>query len=155
MVESSVRNIVKKCSKSRSITTHSHKARPLLLQFRAHKLPEILKDLKVNGCVQSSDANAFLWQMLVEKVYLKLLLDMHNPTTEAPLDCRRLQAVELNAIRYAAGFVVRKLLHSKETNPNEFVYCLKKMLTDDSDILVDCDGSIILWRSIQRFGLIR
>ena len=24
---------------------------------------------------------------------------------------------------------------------DEFVYCLKKMLTDDSDILADCDGN--------------
>lgn len=71
---------------------------------------------------------------------------MHDPGTESQTDPRYLQDIELNAIRYAAGFVIRKIMNSKKHKKmegyDEFVYCLKRMVTDYSDVSADCDGNV-------------
>lgn len=54
--------------------------------------------------------------------------------------------IELNGIRYAAGFVVRKLKkkYQKLKRHGDYVDCLTRMITDESDITQDCDGSTTL-----------
>lgn len=55
---------------------HSHKARPVLLHFKTYKLTEGIKESMTSG------ANPFIWHLIVEKIYLKLLLAMHKAPGE-------------------------------------------------------------------------
>lgn len=146
-IEKAIRKIVQKNRRCRSVEVHSHKARPVLSEFRTFKLPEILEEIK--ECT-SSGANPFIWQLCVEKIYLKLLLSMHQspPEESEPRHC--LGDIELNGIRYAAGFIVRKLKkkYQKLKGHGNFVDCLTRMITDDSDIVADCEGSTV---SLQEY----
>ena len=154
-IEASITAIVQKC---RSIEIHSHKARPALVQFRAHKLPTILNDLK--GHVLCG-ANPFIWQLIIVKLYLKLLLNIHKSHKEySSPEPRHLQGIELNGIRYASGFVANKK-YKKLKGHDDFVDCLKRMTTDESDTMADYGGTtsslqgyIKTWLSItDRSGL--
>jgi hypothetical protein len=89
------------------VEIHSHKAGPILFKFKAFELPNILEGIK--ECTVSG-ANPFIWQLAVEKIYLELLLTMHKaPAVESAVPPRQLGDFELNGIRHAGGFVVRKL----------------------------------------------
>ena len=133
MIENSIWKIVQRNKKCRSVETHCHKARPLLSEFRAYKFPKILKDMKINPT--SSMANPFIWQLLIEKVYLKLLLNMHQGQDESTTEHRQLGKIELNAIRYAAGFVVHKAMQTKFTvyrhRPHPKKFYLKKIQSSE------------------------
>ena len=85
-----------------------------------------------------------LWQCIVDKLF-KELLDKTFSTQSQTMPTRDVVTdLEKNAIRYAARFVVRKLLHKysdKESGKaHEYVDCLESMKDDEED---DMHGHII------------
>ena len=111
-IELAVQEAMDTAKKCRSIAVMARKVKPKVHQFRAFSLAKMLGQLKKSQ--PSFPDNPFLWQILVDKCYMAVLSSI-DTTNEVAAPPRRLQAVEL---RYAAGFVVRKL---RENMPNNVV----------------------------------
>lgn len=132
-VEKAVQEIFEKAKRCRSIAILGRRVKPKLHQFRAFSLPELLQQMKTNS--PSFPDNPFVWQLIIDKCY-QALLDAQFSISKAAAPPRRLQAVELNAIRYVAGFVVRKLIkkYAKDRGGETFRDCLRTMIYDESDL---------------------
>ena len=135
-IELAVQEAMDTAKKCRSIAVMARKVKPKLHRFRAFSLAKMLGQLKKSQ--PSFPDNPFLWQILIDKCYMAVLSSI-DTTTEVAAPPRRLRAVELNAIRYAAGFVVRKLRkkYAKQRGGEQFSDTLKRMVSDESDLQVD------------------
>ena len=74
----------------------------------------------------------------MDKSYLSLLSSVQQSVAETATTARSLTLVEMNAIRYASGLVVRKLskIYKKDLTPvgSKFADCLHGMICDDSEL---------------------
>ena len=135
-IEKAVDDIVGSCKNCRSMIILGQKVKPKLHQFRAFTLPKLLKDVELLH--PSFPTNPFIWQLVVDKSYLSLLSSVQQSVAESPTTARSLTPVEMNAIRYASGYVVRKLTkkYAKDLTPtgSKFVHCLHGMISDDSEL---------------------
>lgn len=103
---------------------------PKFHRFRSYKLPEIVERYP------AVPSNAFLWQMVAEKLYMSFLESLHVNRPKKPQ--RILSDVDKNAIRYAAGFVVRKLRRKFNKTTNSYssciLNCLNHIICDPTDL---------------------
>ena len=143
--------IVLQAENMRSLKLLSDKCRPKLYILRAHGLDEILRN---SIAEEVPVVDPMIWQCLIDKLFLQSLLE-HGPTSQLTTGATTaeitLSLVEQNAVRYAAGFVVRKLLkkHHRNESPaaNACGSCLKEMTAEDNP---DCSqtGSFNDYRRI-------
>lgn len=109
----------------RSSITKFHK-------FRTYKLPELLTCLSSLPCMD----NIFVWQMVAEEYFH---LNLQAPSKLTCKKERNFDVVEKNAVRYAAGFVLRKLKRKfglrKDCLP--CIDCLQQMMYDPTDLDFD------------------
>ena len=127
-----VEKILSKSKRCRSMAIRSEKARPALFRFRAFELPEILEKYQLYFTT-----SPFIWQEVVEKVYTEQLMKLYEcPSGNFPAQPRCLDPIERNAVRYASGFIVRKVLRkyskAKSSEAERWVECLKEMIKNDS-----------------------
>ena len=85
----------------------------------------------------SIPTNPFVWQMVAEIVYMSTLDTSQYQHTQSRQPQRELSDIEKNAVRYAAGFVVRKLRRSFEKQKQDrsvLVACLNQLIYDPTDL---------------------
>jgi hypothetical protein len=107
--------------------------------------------MKEDSLPDSIKKDMVLWQCVADKL-IEALLDEEMTTSQPKsMERCRLTMVEENAIRYAGGFVIRKLLKK-----NEDLQCLKCLLEDSASI-TDSDSFLEytkLWlKTTDRGGL--
>ena len=121
---------------AKSASVWGEKCTPALFKFRAYTLPQLLEthSTKIGGLT-----DMVLWQCIVERLF-KEQIDKRVSSQQAQVSLRtRLTPTDLetNAVRYAAGFVVRKLLQKYSTKKSskayEFVDCLEGMKNTEMD----------------------
>ena len=123
---------------SKRASIWGEKCRPALFKFRAYSLPQLLEthSAKIGGIT-----DILLWQCIVERLF-KEQIDK-RVSCQAQVSLRtRLPTTDLEtnaAVRYAAGFVVRKLFQKyskkKSSKAYEFVDCLEGMRHTEMDDL--------------------
>ena len=113
------------------------KCRPILFKFRAYALPQLLETHsdKIGGVT-----DMVLWQCIVERLFKEQIDKRIRSQSQINLRTRLTPTdLETNAVRYAAGFVVRKLLEKYSTKKSskayEFVDCLEGMKNIEMDDL--------------------
>lgn len=82
----------------------------------------------------SIPANPFVWQMVAEKMFMSSLdsSDLQHAQSRQPQ--RLFSDVEKNAIRYAAGYVVRKLKKKFQKRQSLLVCYLNRLISDETDL---------------------
>lgn len=134
--ENALTEIIKRTGKSRSLEILKQKGTRKFHQFRAHEFPTMLRRF----ASPSIPENPFVWQLVLDKLYLSLLVTVSDipPQTSSAEQQRRLEPVEKNAIRYAAGYVIRKLMNKYKSVQTEvgtvFSECLREMVYDSTDL---------------------
>ena len=131
-IERTIDSIVDGCKNSRSIQVLSQSAQPKIFNFRAFQLTSYLDS--VAGKHPSCPTNPFVWQQLVDKSYLSLLTSIEKTLAKPATASRSLTLVEMNAVRYAAGFIVRKLLKKcNDDGRTKYVECLQGMIHNEDE----------------------
>lgn len=98
--------------------------------FRVKDLPKILSEQDHHHLLPSTCCyDLIMWQCVVDHIVKMELLSLSKESQTRSVNYRRLSLVEENAIRYAAGFVIKKLLE-KFQGDNEVTMCLNGMLKD-------------------------
>ena len=159
-IERAIESIIERCKNTRSIQVLGQRVQPKIFTFRAFQLPEILDSVVLQH--PSFPTNPYVWQQLVDKSYLSLLTSIEQSLAKPATASRSLTLVEMNAVRYAAGFIVRKLLKKCNLDGRaKFAECLQGMIYDEcefqlvSDMAADnFEDYTSLWlRKTDRGGL--
>ena len=125
-VENALKKIFMEAGKSRSVEILCKKVTPI---FRAYEFPKTLK--------------FFLWQCILDKIFRNSLCEAWDShSVRSDYKSRALSSIEKNAIRYAVGYIVRKL-HKKygassTSTSQTFTSCLEGLICDTTDLQ---DGS--------------
>ncbi len=124
--------------------------------FQAYELSQLLETY--SDVPANSDFT--VWQCIIDKVFNKQFFEQtsstsHPSSSTAP---RTLTRVEENAVRYTAGFVLRKLLckyrKQKSSHAGEFVECLQSLVMTDSEESHDQPDLSDTWlEKVDRGGL--
>ena len=97
--------------------------------FRAYELTKILAEQDSCNLLPSTCCRDFiLWQCLIDEI-LRIELLAVSTATSKTMPWRKLTTVEENAIRFTAGYVMKKML-SKYKCDREATQCLKSLLKD-------------------------
>ena len=124
-----------------------------LHQFRAYDLPIFIKEQEKNGKFHVDICNdMILWQCLLDKVLSNELSRSKCSAVRATKCHRVLSQVEQNAVRYTAGFVIRKLIEKNKFDA-EKSDILKGFLKDKSSIDDSNDSSEQWLKTSDRGGL--
>lgn len=120
---------------TKSASVWGEKCRPALFKFRTYALPQLLEThrAKIGGVT-----DIVLWQCVVERLFKEQIDKRVSSQAQVSLRTRLPPTdLETNAVRYAAGFVVRKLLQKytkkKSSKAYEFIDCLEGMRNTDMD----------------------
>ena len=119
---------------------HSDKFQQNLHLFRAYELPQLV--------TATNFKNYVMWQCIIDEV-VKSELQLPSPDIITPKPTRILTAIEENAVRFAAGFVIKKLLE-KCCKDSAKIMCLKGLLKSSNDEEVYDSQSEIWLNKIDR-----
>lgn len=129
-IEREIVGIINKGGTLRSIELLKKRSIPRFHSFRTYKLPVILEKFP------SLPRSPFLWQCLSEKIFLAFFKP--PPQTGPKQQQRHLDNIEKNAVRYAAGYVLRKLRKKYSKDSSEvsakMVDCIGKLIHDPTDL---------------------
>lgn len=122
-----------------------------LHHFRAYDLPQLLIVEDTQHRLPSTCCSDFiLWQCVIDEIIAKEL-QVSRCTSESTTKPRIVSHVEQNAIRYSAGYVIRKQLQKKKLDM-ETKECLERLLRDRDDE-TENDSSDKWLRTTDRGGL--
>ena len=107
-LKSSFDSMLKRVQQYKLTATKTDK---LWVLFHNFSLQEGYKLCKECDAALGLKAHDIFWQLLMEKEFLKQVMDTLKPTSPASVaTCsRQLTYVEENAVRYTAGYIIRKL----------------------------------------------
>ena len=127
--------IISKGGSLHSVELLKKRSIPRFHRFRTYKLPEILRKFP------SLPTGPFLWQIVAEKIFLSFF--KAPARTQSMQRQRCLDDIEKNAIRYASGYVLRKLMkkYSKDDSA-KIKECINSLIHDPTDLdhLEDVDA---------------
>lgn len=131
-IEKEITELVDKGGPLRSVELLKKRSLPRFHRFRTYKLSTIL--LKFPSL---PTGNPFVWQMLAEKLFLSFFT--LPPETKPKAVQRDLDIIEKNAIRYASGYVLRKLQRryskDKSVASSKITECISKLIWDPTDLV--------------------
>ncbi len=111
-MDETLKALVKSASRRKSITIKLDKLYPMFHEF------SITKGFELCSTCEKAIGHAVpevVWQMLMEKEFMKHLFRELHPTASdsSSSSCsdphRTLTMIESNAVRYTAGFIIRKI----------------------------------------------
>ena len=121
----------------------------MVYKLRAYELPSIL-DESGSYIPENISKDTILWQCLIDKLMEEKLdeeISKHRQSRKTKI-YRRLSYTEENAIRYAAGYIVRKLINRKNKTLNDCVDGLKSLLVQSETTDLDESVSFLEYTSI-------
>ena len=119
--------------------------------FRVKELPKILSEQDHHRLLPSTCCyDLIMWQCIVDHIVKMELLSLSKESQTRSINDRRLSLVEENAIRYTAGFVIKKLL-DKFQGDNEVTMCLNSMLKDGAHDVIEHFSEVYLRETDRGF----
>lgn len=142
-----MRAIIESVGPSKAPSIKSEKCRTKLFKFQAYELPEILKTLTVPVA-----KDMIIWWCVVDKLFEHKLCE--ELRVQQPSCHETLSAVEMSAVCYASGFVIRKLYEkykAQKCTRSEsclFVECLDNMISGSSNETEDVGAEMAVSKTL-------
>ena len=122
----------------------------MIYQFRAYNLPSIL-EVEGIGLAEKAKKNMILWHCIVDKIVEDVLQSkLHDIKSAKPKPARTRILTPIEAIRFAAGFIIRKILtkYRKQGIYSDCIDSLVSLLLDHIGDDVDEEESYLNYTRI-------